>query len=227
MANSIHRHLDDELNVLRELLFEMTYLVDEQLADAANALFSNDVPLAEQVQGRDDEIDALELKIDRQCERILALHHPVASELRLIIMAVKINTDLERIGDHAKNLARSTAHVGGAAGALGATRLPEMADAARSMLRKVQDAFTARDRVAAREVVAFDKTVDRLHKENVAALVAHGQAHPEDLDVVARLLISSKGIERISDHAKNIAESVVFLVEGLDIRHRKLQQRPE
>ena len=223
---TIHRPLDDELLVLRDLLMEMTYLVDEQLADAVDALSRLDLEQAERVRMRDDEIDALEIKIDRQCERILALHHPVASELRFIITAVKINTDLERIGDHAKNLARATAVVAESPEVLTATRLTDMADAARAMLRKVQDAFVAADRVAAREVVADDQTVDRLYLDVLAALVAYGQEHPEHLRAVSRLITSAKSIERISDHAKNIAEQVVFLVEGTDIRHRKLRQRP-
>lgn len=223
---TIHRHLDDELQVLRDLLMEMAYLVDEQLADAVDALSKLDLEQAERVRMRDDEIDALELKIDRQCERILALHQPVASELRMIITAIKINTDLERIGDHAKNLARAATVVAEAPGVLESSRLTEMADAARAMLRRVQDAFTTRDRVAARAVVADDQTVDRLYLDVLAELVAYGQAHPEDLRAVSRLFTSAKSIERISDHAKNIAEQVVFLVEGTDIRHRKLTDRP-
>ena len=218
----IHRHLDDELKVLRDLVLEMCYLVDEQLAEAMNALFGADVELAERGQSRDDEIDALEMKLDRQCERILALHHPVASELRLIILAVKVNTDLERMGDHCKNLAKNTPHTIGAPEALTITRLGEMADATRAMLRAVQDAFTRSDRVTAREVLVQDKQIDRLHKANFAALVKYGQEHPEHLGAVAHLLTASKSLERISDHAKNIAESVIFLIEGLDIRHKKL-----
>lgn len=223
---TIHRHLDDELHVLADLLMEMAYLVDEQLANAVDALSKLDLEQAERVRMRDDEIDALEIKIDRQCERILALHQPVASELRVIITAIKINTDLERIGDHAKNLARAARVVAESPDVLNAVRLTDMADAARAMLRKVQDAFARRDRVAAREVVADDQTVDRLYQDVLAGLVAYGQEHPEQLRAVSRLITSAKSIERISDHAKNIAEQVVFVVEGTDIRHRKLQDRP-
>lgn len=219
----VHRHLDDEINILRSLLLEMTDLVDEQFADALNALLSRDTELAQQVRRRDDEVDALELKIDRQCERILALHQPVADDLRMLIIAVKINTDLERIGDHAKNIAKNTPHVEHAPEALAVTRLDEMADSARRMLREVQDAFQRRDRLKAREVVAQDQQVDRLHQENFRALVAFGQQHPDQIEAVAHLITASKALERISDHAKNIAESVVFLIEAVDIRHRKLQ----
>lgn len=222
MPTLIRRHLDEEMQVIRDLLLEMSYLVDEQLAEAMNALTTGDVDLAAEVRTRDDEIDALELKIDRQCERVLALHHPVASELRLILLAVKVTTDLERIGDHAKNIARNAIYLRDTPSILDVTRLPEMADATRAMLREVQDAFSNKDRVLAREVLVRDKEIDRLHKENFAALVAYGEANPALVEAVAHLVTASKALERVADHAKNIAESVVFFVEGLDIRHKKL-----
>jgi phosphate transport system protein len=220
---SIRRHIDVELLLLQRMLFEMAELVDSQLSDAIDALLHRDVALAEKVRARDDEVDAYELKIDRQCERILALHHPVAAELRMIITAVKVNTDLERIGDHCKNMAKNTPHVVEAPEALAQTRLEEMADASRVMLRQVQEAFVKRDRLLARQVLAQDLQIDRLHKENFARLVQFGRQHPEHIEAVAHLITASKALERISDHAKNIAESVVFLIEGVDIRHRTLR----
>lgn len=220
---TIRRHIDLELLLLQRMLFEMAELVDAQLSDAIDALLHRDVALAEKVRARDDEVDAYELKIDRQCERILALHHPVAAELRMIITAVKVNTDLERIGDHCKNMAKNTPHVVEAPEALAQTRLEEMADASREMLRQVQEAFVKRDRLLARQVLAQDLQIDRLHKENFARLVQFGRQHPEHIEAVAHLITASKALERISDHAKNIAESVVFLIEGVDIRHRTLR----
>jgi phosphate transport system protein len=217
----VRRHLDDDLTALKDLLLRMADVVDEQFANALNALFRRDEALAAEVRRRDDEVDAFEMEVDRFCERILALHHPVADELRVIITAVKINTDLERIGDHCKNIAKNTPRVLNAPGALQATRLQEMADAARGMLREVQEAFVRRDRTLAQRILAQDERVDRLYKENFAALVAHGREHPEDLEAVAHLLTASKGLERISDHAKNIAESVIFLIEGVDVRHQR------
>jgi len=216
-----------EIRELRDLLLQMSDLVDEQFANAIDALLNRDAELAKQVAERDDEVDALELKIDEQCERILALYQPVAVDLRTIIVAVKINTDLERMGDHAKNLARNTKHVVCAPEALTCTRLREMADTSRSMLHKVQDAFLERDRVLARKVLALDRQVNRLHRENFYALVEHAQNHPEQAEPVAHLLTASKALERFSDHAKNIAEGVVFLIEGVDIRHGGLQETGE
>ncbi len=220
----IHRHLDEELVLLRQLITDMFAIVDEQFANGITSLLNGDVEMAEKVVARDDEVDELELQIDEQCERVLALYHPVAQELRMLITAVKINTDLERIGDHCKNLAKNTRHVDRAPDLLQSTHISDMTMHARAMLRNVQDAFFERDRVGAREVLAQDKQVDRLHEENFADLVRFGREHPDQMEAVAHLVTASKALERISDHAKNIAESVVFLVEGKDIRHRKLQR---
>lgn len=223
----LHRHLDDELTTLRQLLIEMSNLVDEQLTDAINAVSTCDIEQAARVRARDDEVDAMELRIDDQCERILALHTPVAVDLRLLITAVKVNTDLERIGDHAKNLAKRAKYLVHCSDLLKETPIQEMADLARSILHEAQDAFIKRDRVLARKVLAHDRQVDRLHQETFDKLVALCHQHPDRAAALMQLVSMSKAIERIADHAKNIAESVVFLVEGVDIRHRKLQQTLE
>lgn len=223
-----HRPLDAELQTLWDLLIQMSTVVDEQLADAIDALSTCDLDLARKVTERDDEVDALELAVDHQCERILALHTPVAVDLRLIITAVKINTDLERIGDHAKNLAKNTPFLANRSGLLEQTRIAEMADTARRILHDVQDAFMQRDRVLARKVIAHDLEIDRLHKETIDTLVRLARENPEHTEALVHLVTMSKAIERVADHAKNIAESVVFLIEGVDIRHRKLapEERP-
>lgn len=217
----VHRNLDDDLRQLQALLLQMADVVDEQFADALNALFNRDTDEAARVQRRDDEVDALELEVDRLCERILALHHPVADELRRLVTAVKINTDLERIGDHCKNIAKNTPRIVNAPLALEATRFQEMSDVARGMLREVYDAYVKRDLDRAERVLAEDERVDQLHRENFDALVAHGRTNPDDLEAVAHLITASKALERISDHAKNIAENVVFLIRGVDIRHQR------
>lgn len=216
--------LDQELASLRGLIADMANRVDEQFADAMNALLQGDVELADQVVDGDDAIDALELRIDKQCERILALHAPVAVDLRMLIMAVKINTDLERIGDHCRNLSRNAGHLADAPGLLAETRLPKMADMARTMLREAEIAFLENDRLKARKVIARDLQVNRLHDETFDALVGMCEASHEHSEVIAHLLTVSKSLERISDHAKNIAQGVVFMVEGRDLRHRGLDE---
>jgi phosphate transport system protein len=216
--------LDQELSSLHGLIGEMASLVDEQFADAMNALLSEDAQLADEVVARDDVIDQLEMKIDDQCERILALHAPVATDLRMLIMAVKINTDFERIGDHCRNLARNTPSLIDGPDLLTETHIPEMADMSRAMLREVEVAFWERDRLKARKVIARDLQVNRLHAKNVDRLVHMiGEDDGAHAKAIANLLTASKALERISDHTKNIAQSIVFMVEGTDIRHSGLQ----
>jgi phosphate transport system protein len=222
----VHRHLDDELSDLRELLLEMSNVVDEQIRDAITAVSTCNLDLAQQVRDRDDDVDALELKIDHQCERILALYNPVAVDLRLIIFAVKINTDLERIGDHAKNLAKNTKYLADAPHLVTETSIPEMADMARSILKEAKQAFIKRDRVLARRVLARDRQIDNFYLDNFFRIVDSATSKPEHAEAWMHLVTMSKGIERIADHAKNIAESVIFLVEGTDIRHRRVEERP-
>lgn len=220
---SIHRHIDDELKILRGLIVEMGDLVDEQLAGAIDAVSRGDLDRAARIRQRDDEVDAMELKIDRQCERILALHTPVAVDLRFLITAVKINTDLERIGDHAKNLAKNAHYLGGRSDLVQQTQIQEAADMARRLLHEAQDAFVKRDRVLARQVLAHDRPIDQMHRQTLETVAALCREHPEQAGVLVHLVTMSKSVERIADHAKNIAENVVFLVEGVDIRHRRLQ----
>lgn len=219
----IQRHLDKELLTLRRLLLDMSDLVDEQIADALNAVGQCDVELAEAVRQRDDEVDEFELKVDHQCERILALHTPVAVDLRLLITAVKINTDLERIGDHAKNLAKHAKHLVDCSELIKRTQIQEMADMARQILHDAQDAFVNHDRVLARQVLARDRQVDRIYRQTVHTIVELCREMPENADALVHLVTMSKAVERIADHAENIAESVVFLIEGVDIRHRDVQ----
>ncbi|WP_022834558.1 phosphate signaling complex protein PhoU [Salisaeta longa] len=211
--------IDREIATLRALLLDMAARVDEQLTDATNALLAGDVAQAEKVAARDDAIDALELRIDRQCERVLALHAPVAADLRMFIVAVKINTDLERIGDHCRNLARYTAPVAAAPGIVSNTNLRAMADMARLMLRETESAFLTRDRLRARKVIARDLQVNRMHARTFRYLVDECVRTTTNPDAVAHLLHASKALERISDHIKNVAQSIVFLIEGTDLRH--------
>jgi len=218
-AMSNRTSLDQELASLRGLIADMAYRVDEQFADAIDALLQGDVELAEAVVERDKRIDALELRIDKQCERILALHAPVAVDLRTLIMAVKINTDFERIGDHCRNLSRNAQHLADDRALVEKTRLPKMADMARTMVREAEIAFLERDRLKARKVIARDLQVNRLHDETIDILVAHNAEHPEQAEAVAHLLTAAKALERIADHAKNIAQGIVFMIEGRDLRH--------
>ena len=212
--------IDRELVALRSMLLEMAHRADEQVADAINALLQGDEELASEVIARDRGMDTLEMRIDRQCERVLALHAPVAVDLRTIIIAVKINADFERIGDHCCNLARHVSHVKSAPHLLDRTHLSRMGDIARCMLREAEAAFLERDRLKARKVIARDLQVNRLHADTCEQLLDACQSSENgDAKSAAQLLTASKSLERISDHAKSIAKNVVFMIEGTDIRH--------
>ncbi len=212
---------------MRRLLVEMSELVDEQVAGAIDAVSNCDLDLARRVRERDDEVDALEIKVDRQCERILALFTPVAVDLRLIIAAVKVNTDLERIGDHAKNLAKKTQHLERCTDLIGRTKIREAADEARKVLLEAQDAFLKQDKIRAREVLVHDERVDRLHDESLESIANLFSEFPDRTKELVHLVNMSKSVERIADHATNIAELVIFLVEGIDIRHGNVPRPAE
>ena len=214
------RPIDPQLDTIRGLLARMAELVDEQFADAVDALLRHDLATAETVHRRDDEVDDLELEVDREVELVLALHQPVARDLRTLITAVKTNSDLERIGDYAKNLAKYTPELT-CTSAVEQARLGDLADDARRMLREAYDAFVGRDITAAQTILDLDDRLDVQIDESFASIVAFGREHPEEYHTVAYLILTLKAIERIGDHAKNIAQSVFFLVEGEDIRHQR------
>jgi phosphate transport system protein len=216
--------LTRELAELRSRLLDMATIVAEQFTDAVDALLEHDVEEARRVVERDKEVDALELEVDGYCERILARHQPVATDLRTLLTVEKINTDLERIGDHCRNVARNTKYVTEAPGILDVLKLREMSTTARRMLDEAKQAFLDQDAELARSIPDLDDEVDRLHRENFEALVAYIQKHPEHAEVAAHLITASKAVERISDHSTNIAKGVVFLIEGEDIRHASIQE---
>jgi phosphate uptake regulator, PhoU len=221
---SMPSRLTRELAELRSRLLDMATIVAEQFTDAVDALLDHDVERAERVVERDREVDALELEVDRYCERILARHQPVASDLRTLLTVEKINTDLERIGDHCHNVARNTKYVTEAPDILEAVKLREMTETARRMLDEAKRAFLDQDAELARRIPDLDDEVDRFHRENFEALVNYIREHPECAEVAAHLITASKAIERISDHSTNIAKGVVFLIEGEDIRHTRVQE---
>jgi phosphate transport system protein len=219
--------LPREIALLRRRMLTMSDTVAEQFILAIDALTSGDVEKARRVMERDDAVDALELEIDEHCERIIALHQPVATDLRTILTIVKINGDLERMGDHCKNIAENAKHVAGTPDVLEHAKLRPMADAARTMVLEAKQAFLERDKALARSIPDRDAEVDHLHRENFRALVDFARAHPEQAEVAAHLLTAGKALERISDHAENIAKGVVFLIEGVDIRHRGVKRQEE
>jgi phosphate transport system protein len=193
--------------------------VEAMIVDALRSLVERDAALARAVIARDGEVDHLEVEIDESALQILALRQPAASDLRFITLAMKINTDLERIGDLATNIAERSYELIAEPALKPYVDLQRLGAAVRTMLRDALDAFVSRDAKRAEEVRARDREVDELHAkifQDVQALMM------TDVDAIrrgTRLLFVSKYLERIADHATNLAEAVVFLVQGRDIRH--------
>jgi phosphate transport system protein len=213
------RHFHEELDRLRQSLLEMAALAEELVGDAVEALGDRDAARAHRVVERDSEIDAMEVAIDDACIHLLALQQPLARDLRLITMTMKISNDLERVGDHAVNIAESVPHVRDHGAVLELAEIAEMSRIARQMLADALDAFVRGDPAAARRVLLCDDRVDQLHDSVFRVLVTHMMEDPRRIGPAMSLFLVSRNLERIADLATNISEDVVFLVEGRNIKH--------
>ena len=213
------RHFHQELHSLRSLLLEMSGLAEEQVRQAIRAIIDQDSALAQTVVKGDARVDDLELRIDRMAHELLALQQPLASDLRSITMTMKISNDLERVGDHAVNIAQTVEYL---TDLQPFGRIPEVLEMARlalGMLSDVLDAFIRQDPEAAREICTRDDRVDHLYNSMFRILLTHMMEDPRRIGSSMSILLISKNLERIADLATNVAEDVVFLVEGKSIRH--------
>lgn len=204
---------------IRERLYAMFNAVDEQLAESLNAVLSGDEGVAERVRRRDDVIDSMEIEIDRMCESVFAGQPADPETIRFVMTAIKINTDLERIGDHCRNLARAGVEQPRLIGHLPDEHFDRMVDAVRGMLYGAQDALTRRDRDRAWQLITNESVVNRLHRRTLNLLVERQERTDRAFVLGARIFALSKALERIADHCVNIAESVLFWLEGIDVRH--------
>lgn len=218
------RFLDREVDELRDTLIGMSRRVGEQVTDATHSLRTGDLDLARQVRKMDDEIDALELLVDSQCERILALYQPVATDLRILFSAIKINHDLERIGDYAKNIAKTVPDIAGHQDLVDLIRIQEMADVSCGILDRVRDAYERQDRILARQLFERDRWLGSIYRDAFDQLVLQCKEHPTQGAALLQLIMVVKAYERIADHAINMAENVVFIVEGTDVRHPQTER---
>jgi phosphate transport system protein len=215
----MERHLDVELNDLKKKLLLMGGSVESQLQDALQALTERDSDLAIQVVENDLLINALDVEIDETCLRLLALHHPTAGDLRLITTAMKISTELERISDLAENIAERAIELNEEPQLKPYLDIPRMAEWTIRMVKECLDAFVNRDAELARKVCRDDPFVDDLTEQLFRELVSFMLEDSRTITRAARLTFIGKYYERIADHATNIAELVVYLVEGKIIRH--------
>ena len=213
------RHFHEELARLKTQLLEMSGLAEELVDQAMQALRARDADLAQTVIRRDNDLDAMEVAVDDMCIHLLALQQPMARDLRLITMAMKISNDLERVGDHAVNIAEAVAHLAESPIHLEFAEIDEMGRLATEMLTDALDTFVRADAAAAREVCRRDDRVDGLHNSLFRILLTHMMEDPRRIGASMSLFLVSRNLERIADLATNIAEDVVFLVEGRNIKH--------
>jgi phosphate transport system protein len=226
MANRAHidRHYEEELQELRHLLLEMGGLVEKQIADAMRALIERDDQFARLIIERDKTVNRMDVQIDDVCLRLLALHQPAARDLRLITTALKITTDLERAGDMAENICERAIELCREPQLKPLIDIPRMAAIAQGMLRQALDAFVREDAELALQVCHQDDSVDQLTDQLLRELLTFMLEDPHTISRALRLIFISKYLERLADHATNIAEMVIFMVKGKSIRH--LDQLP-
>jgi phosphate transport system protein len=212
-------HYGEELAALKNRLLRMGGIVEQRVSQAVLALMERRAELADAVIEGDREVNSLQIEIDDRCLKLLALQQPMASDLRLITAAMKINADLERIGDQAVNIAENANQLLGQPPLKPLLDLPRMAEIAQQMTRDSLDAFVRRDSVLARKVLERDDEVDQLKDQNFRVLLTYMMADPGTIERALGLILVSRNLERIADHATNIAEDVIFLVEAKDVRH--------
>ncbi|MGE0815601.1 MAG: phosphate signaling complex protein PhoU [Vicinamibacterales bacterium] len=213
------RHFQEELGTLQERLLAMGGFAEERVREAVHALVSRDAALAEQVLTGDEPINELHIEIDDRCFKLLALHQPMAADLRTIVAAVKINTDLERVGDLAVNIAEAAKRYLLHPPVKPLIDLPRMGAIAQRMLRDALDAFVRRDTALAEAVLAADDELDALKSQIFRELLTYMTRDQATIEPALDLVLVSRHLERIGDHATNIAEDVIFLVSARDVRH--------
>jgi phosphate transport system protein len=219
MPQHTDRAYESQLAKLRSYVLEMGGLVEDQIAQAVRALIERDVALARTTMDRDHTVNRLDVEIDDLSLKLLALHQPAARDLRLITTALKITTDLERIGDIAVHISERVIELAAEPPLKAYVDIPAMASLASSMLHRSLDAFVHDDVDLALEVCASDDTIDRVHAQLVRDLLGIMGQDPASISRTMRLLFVSKYLERVGDHATNIAEMVIFMVKGRSIRH--------
>lgn len=214
MAEHTVKAFDEDITRLRGLIAEMGGLAEVAIQEALDALVRGDEELAEKVVARDKRIDALETEVDKLAVRIIALRAPMADDLREVIAALKIGGVLERIGDYSKNIAKRVGMIEGRARFEPLTLLPTMGELASEMVHDVLTAYAARDPELAREVIATDAKVDAFYNSIFRNLVSYMVENPSTISSAAQLLFVARNIERIGDHATNVAEMVHFAATG-------------
>lgn len=226
-----HEHtvkaFDQDIGQLRALISQMGGLAEEAISDAMTALAHGDLTLADEVRAKDKAIDAIEAEVERLAVRVIALRAPMADDLREVVAALKIAAVVERIGDYAKNIAKRVPliHAEGGDRIEAVSLLPAMAQLASDMVHDVLDAFSARDAEAAAQVCKRDNALDDFYDSIFRTLVTFMVENPRTISQVAHLLFVAKNIERIGDHATNVAEMVYFAATGRYLAERDTSEQ--
>jgi phosphate transport system protein len=212
-------HFREELEQLQGRLLEMGGLAEERVRAVVQGLVSRDAGLIERVLQGDEPINQLHIEVDNRCFRLLAIHQPMATDLRAIVAAVKINTDLERVGDLAVNIAEAANRYISHPPVKKLIDIPSMGQIAQAMLRDALDSFVKRDTTLAHQVLNEDDRLDGLKTQVFRELLTYMLTDPGTIEAGLDLILVSRHLERIGDHATNIAEDVIFMVSALDVRH--------
>ncbi|HUP21717.1 MAG TPA: phosphate signaling complex protein PhoU [Thermoanaerobaculia bacterium] len=213
-------HLQRDLEVLTKKLLAVGSTVEQATTRALTSLIERQLEMAREVRAGDAEVDELEVEVEEDCLKILALHAPVAADLRIVIAYLKLNNDLERVGDLARNIAERAEFLSTREPIEIPEQIPVMGNFVRTMLRECLDAVVNADTALARKVLDDDEKVDLLHKQVYGVIARRISEEPDRGEELLQLLSVSRYLERMADQATNVAEDVVFMVEGEVIRHR-------
>ena len=216
----MHRQFEEELEHLKQTILVMAGLVERTLEDVAKALVEQDVERAQEIIRRDDEVDRLEIEIDRLATEFIARHQPTATDLRFVIVAIKLGPELERIADDAVNVAQRVLHLAKEPLLKPLIDLPRMLALAQAMVTDAITAYVNRDPIAAREIIRRDDEVDSLYWQIFRELLTFMMEDPSSISRAIDLILVARFIERMADQATNIAEEVVYLVEAVPIKHQ-------
>ena len=224
-SEHISKQYDNDLEMVRAKVLEMGALVEQQFVDALESLLKSNATQAKSVIKKDSLVNALEMQIDEDCSHIIARRQPAAGDLRFVLMMIKTITDLERIGDEAAKIARYSLKSMGE-DKISTPRFVEikaMAMTARDMLHMALDAFARSDATKVVEIALMDEEVDEQYQAAIRQLITFMLEDPRTISTSLEVLFISKAVERIGDHAKNIAEYVVYMVQGKDVRHISIE----
>ena len=214
------QHFIREIDRLKKMVLTLSAVVEESVHKAVNAIERRDAELAQRVLDSDIEVDHMEVDVEEECLKILALHQPVAADLRFIVAVMKLNSDLERIGDLAGNIAKRAKFLAKHPRIEIPTQIPAMAEKAQVMLKRTLDSLVNMDASMAREVMASDDEVDALHKEVGKYVQQLLKTKPEHTEAYIQIFHVARHLERIGDCASNISEDVIYMIDGEIVRHK-------